>query len=252
MRVFVGMETSGTLRRAFHALGCDVISCDLLQSEDGADLITIDAVHFGGGHIVGDVFLVLKTLRELGWWPDLAIFHPDCTYLTNSAEWAYGDGPYHQNVSHETLVGGARREARRQAGETVLRILDLDIDQIVVENPIGALSGILGEADQIYQPYWFGDDASKATCLYLKRAWPIPIDWTKYLPGRKVEWPKGSGRIVERWANQTDSGQNRLTPGEDRWKDRSRTLPKVAAAFAAHFSRGERPPVTLDMFDGIA
>jgi len=35
-----------------------------------------------------------------------------------------------------------------------------------------------------------------------------------------------------RWANQTDSGQNRLPPGQDRWKLRSRTYEGIAAAMA--------------------
>ena len=59
-----------------------------------------------GPHYQGDVREVLG----LGW--DLVIAHPDCTYLTNSAAWAYGDGPYHQKVKPGTLTGGARREAR--------------------------------------------------------------------------------------------------------------------------------------------
>ena len=112
MIVFIGMETSGELRRRFQALGHETYSCDVLPSEDG-----------GEGHIVGDVFDTLDDMWGNGLWPDLAIFHPSCTYLTNSAEWAYSDPDfarypgvgYHQKVKPETLVGIERRAAREAA-----------------------------------------------------------------------------------------------------------------------------------------
>ncbi len=234
MRILIGMETSGALRRRFQALGHDAISVDLLPAEDD-----------GIGHIVGDVFDVIADLWARDWWPDGAIFHPDCTYLTNSAAWAYADPDfdrypgvgYHQRVSPETLVGGARREAREDAIETVRRIFRLKIRRIIAENPVGALSTRFRKPTQIVQPYQFGDDASKLTCLwFLGTDWEIMepegvrIDPRRRVPGRMVEWPAGSGKMVERWANQTDSNQNRLSPGEGRWKDRSRTYPGIADA----------------------
>jgi hypothetical protein len=42
-------------------------------------------------------------------------------------------------------------------------------------------------------------------------------------------------RIVngkKRWANQTDSGQNKLGPSETRWAERSRTYEGIAEAMA--------------------
>src|SRR5262245_1633604 len=113
-RAFIGMETSGALRRRLTAMGHDVISCDTLPAEDGAK---------AGRHIMGDVFDTLADLRQQGWWPDGAIFHPTCTYLTISAEWAYKDPDYdrypgvgyHQRVKEDTLVGAARRAAREDA-----------------------------------------------------------------------------------------------------------------------------------------
>jgi len=70
--VFIGMETSGR----FQALGFRVYSCDLLPAEDRETRF----------HLVGDVFEKLDWLRENGLWPDFAIFHPDCTNVTNAAE----------------------------------------------------------------------------------------------------------------------------------------------------------------------
>lgn len=240
MRVFVGMETSGEFRRRLRALGHDAISCDLLPPEDGGD-----------GHIVGDVFDTLEQLRRDGWWPKMAIFHPTCTYLTISAEWAYGDGPYHQKVEPGTLVGHDRRVARDRAVADVDRIFNLDIEFKVVENPKGVIGTRLMAPSQIVQPYEFGEDASKATCFwyldkngYEVRDMRIPIDPSARLKGRMVPRDAASGKsdegsvgpaYLERWSNQTDTGQNRLTPGADRWKDRSRTYPKLADAAIPHW-----------------
>jgi len=169
---------------------------------------------------VFDTLAKLKRKR-VSWVPDLAIFHPSCTYLTISAAWAYGPGPYHQKVKPGTLVGEARVAARRQALADFQRLLDLDIERIAIENPVGVASTYIRKPDQIVQPWWFGDDASKATCLWLKGL-PL-LTATKFVEPRMVNgWP--------RWANQTDSGQNKLTPSADRWKERSRTYPGLAAA----------------------
>lgn len=229
--VFIGMETSGTLRRAFQAQGYETYSADLLPSEDGGeDMAFSDDGLPLGRHLGGDVFLTLDNLRAADLWPRLAWFHPTCTYHTNSAAWALHDPDfkrypgvgYHQRVKPGTLVGAARREARFLARQHVHKLARLD-DLVGVENPIGTLGDILGQP-QVVQPYMFGDDASKATCIWRKGIPPLEAP-------PEDEWAKP--RMVDgrpRWANQTDSGQNRLSPGEDRWRDRARTYPGIAAA----------------------
>src|SRR5690606_30225406 len=93
----------------------------------------------------------------------------------------------------------------------------------------------------VLQPYEFGDDASKATCLWVfdengdKIAATAPRDPARYVPPT----PRRNGKSY--WANQTNTGQNRLSPGEDRWKDRSRTFPGIAdAIFALALSLSSR------------
>ena len=227
MIVFIGMETSGMLRRAFQARGHETYSCDILPSEDGGEEMVYSDDNLPlGRHLIGDVFDALENMWANDLWPDLAIFHPTCTYLTISAEWAYGDGPYHQKVKPETLVGAARREAREHALDDVRRIFALKIRRKVIENPIGVIGTRIRRASQIIQPNQFGHDASKATCLWLDGL--LPLRPTKLINPRMVD-----GR--PRWANQTDAGQNRLPPGPDRWKDRSRTYQGIADAMATQW-----------------
>lgn len=204
MRVLVACEFSGTVRDAFAARGHDAWSCDLLDTEKS------------GQHFKCDV----RDVLGLGW--DLMIAHPPCTYLTCSAEWAYSDGPYHQKVKPGTLTGSRRRLARIEAVGFVSTLWESGIPKIAIENPVGVLSRYFGKP-QVIQPYQFGEDASKATCLWLKNL--EPLIQTKYIPPRYV-----AGKA--RWSNQTDSGQNRLSPSADRWKERSRTYQGIADAMS--------------------
>ena len=212
MRVLVGCESSAVVRDAFRAMGHDAWSCDLLPADDGSPF-----------HYQQDVLGVLG----LGW--DLMIAHPSCTYLTNSAAWAYGDGPYHQAVKPGTLVGQARREAREEALSFVQTLMNAPIPRIAIENPVGVISTRIKPADQYIQPYDFGDDASKKTGLWLKGL-PV-LKSTQHVPGRLVGY-RMNGKPIYRWGNQTDSGQNKLTPGENRWKERSKTYQGWADAMA--------------------
>lgn len=196
MRVLVGREFSGTVRDAFAKLGHDAWSCDLLPTEKP------------GSHFQCDVLSVL----DQGW--DLAIFHPPCTYLTSSG--------LHWNKR----VPG--REQKTQESLAFVRaLLDAPIPKIALENPIGRIGTAIRPADQVIQPYEYGHDASKGTCLWLKG---LPkLMPTSFTPPRIVGNKK-------RWSNQTDSGQNKLGPSEDRWKIRSYTYPGIAQAMAAQWS----------------
>ena len=109
-----------------------------------------------------------------------------------------------------------------------------------IENPgTSFVSKAIRRPSQIVQPYEFGDDASKATGFWLSEGVPllVPKPFRDQAMGRMVEWPKGSGRAVLRWANQTDSGQNRLSPSDDRWLKRSETFPGIAAAMGDQWGR---------------
>ena len=224
MRVLIGCESSGAVRDAFLARGHDAWSCDLLPSETPGSHFECDLLDVIGGGVVW------STHSNPYHW-DLLIAHPPCTYLTNAAAWALQDPDYdrwpgvgyHQRIKPGTLVGAARRAARDDALAFVRALAAAPIPRICIENPMGAARSAIGWPCQTIQPWMFGDDASKATGLSLKGL--PPLRHTAYVQPRIV-----NGK--PRWANQTDNGQNRLSPGPDRWKDRSRTYEGIAAAMA--------------------
>lgn len=201
MRVLVACEFSGTVRRAFAARGHDAWSCDLLPSSDESPK-----------HIQCDVREVLR----LGW--DMMIAHPPCTYLTSSG--------LHWN---KRVTG--RQELTDEAVEFVRELMHAPIKRKAIENPIGALSSRIRKPDQIIQPWQFGADASKATCLWLECLPP--------LAPTEIVAPRITPDGKRRWANQTDSGQNKLTPSADRWALRSITYPGIAAAMADQWGQFE-------------
>lgn len=215
MNWLIGYSTCPHTRAVFEAKGHEVWTCDLRADPHPR-------------HLQCDIWVALDRFH----W-DAAILHPTCTYLTVSAAWAYKEPDYerypgvgyHQKVKEGTLVGAARREARAEAIENFKRLLALPFPK-AVENPAPSfLSKAIRAPDQIIQPYDFGDDASKSTGLWLDRL-PL-LQPTTRVPGRLV---MHNGKQVERWSNQTDSGQNKLTPSDDRWLARSRTFIGVAAA----------------------
>lgn len=202
LRVLVACEESGTVRDAFIRRGHYAISCDLAPTRAP-----------GGPHYVGDV----RPLLGLGW--DVLIAHPPCTFLSSSGlHW-------NRRLGHMRFGGHQTEEALRFAAE----LLGAPIRFKALENPIGCIGTRIRPCDQIIQPYEFGDDASKATCLWLDNLPPLKIDPEARFPGR---WVLHKGKRVERWSNQTDSGQNRLGPSEHRARDRSKTYDGIAEAMA--------------------
>lgn len=170
------------------------MSCDLLPSDSAA----------AGDHYQGDVRDVLAD----GW--DLMIAHPPCTYLSVSG-------------MHWTARGLRDPQLTEDALQFVQLLMDAPITKIAIENPVSVISSRIRKPDQIVNPYQFGHDASKKTCLWLKNL--PPLRPTKFVEPRVVNGKK-------RWGNQTDSGQNRLGPSDDRWKIRSETYGGIAEAMA--------------------
>lgn len=195
MKVLIACEFSGTVRRAFRERGDDAWSCDLLPADDASEY-----------HIQGDA--IEAATRIHGW--DLMIGHPPCTYLSVSG-------------MHWTARGLRDPQLTEDALDFVCRLMNAPIPRIAVENPVSIISSRIRKPNQIVQPWMFGDDASKATCLWLKNLRPL-------VPTQIVEPRIINGK--KRWGNQTDSGQNKLAPSADRWKIRSKTYNGIAKAMA--------------------
>lgn len=202
MRVLIGCETSGTVRRTIAARGHDVWSVDLLPADDGSNR-----------HIVGDVRDYLND-----GWDFLAVFHPPCTRLCNSGVRWLSTPPRGKTL--------AQMWADLDEGAALFSACwNAPIPRVAVENPVmhhhakTRIDGYQPPA-QTVQPWWFGDPAFKATSLYLRGLPPLQAS-------NRLTPPKAGTDEHKAW-----SIIHRASPSADRWKVRSKTFPGIAAAMA--------------------
>lgn len=160
MRVLVACESSGIVREAFRKRGFDAWSCDLLPADDGSQ-----------HHIQGDA----RALLHDAW--DLLIAHQPCTYLSSSG-------------MHWTTRGLRDPQLTEDALALVREFMHAPIRHIAIENPVGCISTRIRKPDQITQPWMFGDDASKRTCLWLSNLPKLKIDPRHIVP------PQAWSRVV--------------------------------------------------------
>jgi len=192
MKVLVACEYSGIVRDAFTAKGHDAWSCDILPTESE------------GNHIQDDI---LKHL-DRGW--DLMIAHPPCTHLAVSgARWfTSGHKPWSLQV---------------EALEFVRQLLNAPVEKIALENPVSVISTKIRKPTQIIQPYHYGHEVRKTTCLWLKN---LP----KLIPTKIVE-PKmikmKNGKSMSKFCYETFKLPNKI-----RGKMRSRFFKGIARAMA--------------------
>jgi hypothetical protein len=195
-RCLIACEESGKVRDRFIDRGWEAISCDILPGRG-----THREAHYQG-HV--------EDILWSNYW-DLVIAFPPCTDLT---------------VACSRLWREKRADGRQQRAEKFFMKFVDSAEHWAIENPVGRMSSAFRKPDQIIQPYEFGHDASKKTCLWLGR---LPaLRPTEYVEPRMVNG-------LPRWANQTDSGQNRLPPSEDRAKIRSETYDGIAEAMAVQW-----------------
>lgn len=191
MRVLIGCEESGIVRRAFRALGHDCWSCDLLPAADGSP-----------HHIQADV----RELLHQGW--DMMIAHPPCTHLSVSGARWFKD----------------KRLEQEEALFFVHHLLLAPIRRIAIENPVSIISSRIRKPDQIVQPWWFGDRATKATCFWLKGL-PLLKPTNIVGPPKTPEEKKEFAKV------------HLMPPGPDRAKMRSRTYEGLARAIAEQWGQ---------------
>jgi len=202
LRILIGCETSGVVRRAFAARGHDVWSVDLLPAEDGSNR-----------HITGDV----RDHLHDGW-DLLAVFHPPCTRLCNSGvRWL------------TTPPKGRTRDQMwaelRDGADLFGAVWNAPVPRVAVENPVmhrhaKALIPNYASPAQTVQPWWFGEPAFKATSFYLRGLPPLTAT-------QRLTPPRPGTAEHRAW-----SWVHRAPPGPDRWRLRSRTFDGIAQAMA--------------------
>jgi hypothetical protein len=192
MRVLVACEYSGAVRDEFIKLGHDAMSCDLLPTD------------VPGPHYEGDVFDIIND----GW--DLMIAFPPCTHLALS-------GAMHFEKK--------RADGRQQEGiKFFLQMVNAKIPRIAIENPIGIMSNLYKQPTQIIQPWEYGHQTTKATCLWLKGL-PMLRPTNIVDKGEVVTFK--SGKRMSRWYYDSSC----LNP-KDREKMRNKTFQGIADAMA--------------------
>lgn len=193
MKILVACEFSGTVRDAFLARGHDAWSCDLLPDERGSNR-----------HIRADVRSILND-----GWDMLIVAHPPCTRLCNSGvRWLTVPPPGRtiEDMWTELDEGAALFST----------LWNAPVERVAVENPVMhkyAKERIRNYAPpaQSVQPWQFGHGETKRTCLWLRNLPPLkPTD------------------IVDGRAQRV----HRMPPGPDRWRERARFFPGIAAAMA--------------------
>jgi len=183
MKVLVACEFSGIVRDAFINRGHEAISCDLLPTERE------------GPHVQTDIRSILGQEQY-----DLLIAFPPCTHLAVSGARYFKD----------------KKEEQKEALAFVQFLMDASIEKICIENPISVISTKIRKPDQIIQPWMFGHEEQKSTCLWLKNL-------SKLIPTNIVK-KRDKNAVLKH------------SPSNHRWKDRSRTYEGIAKAMAEQWS----------------
>ena len=150
---------------------------------------------------------------------DLIIAHPPCTYLTVTGNRWFNVDKYGEAALN-------RLEQRKEAINFFMILANAHCKHIAIENPVGVISTVWRKPDQIVQPYFFGDEASKTTCLWLKN---LPNLKPTKIVG-KGEWVVlSSGKRLPKWYSDA---LTKAKTSEERRNLRSKTFPGFAKAIA--------------------
>lgn len=233
LNVLVACEESQRVCIEFRKLGHNAYSCDILKCSGGKP----------EWHFNQDVFKVIEnrggtlengqSLYIDGDW-DIMIAHPPCTYLAVSgAKWYYHpedkELPIEKRRPHPKFPN--RAKDREEAVDFFIKLYRANIKYIAIENPVGIMSTRLRKPDQIVQPYHFGDNVSKGTCLWLKN---LPkLEYTNIVDkGEFIEFK--SGKRIPKWYSDAMTKSN---SAEERRNLRSKTFPGFAKAIAEQWSK---------------
>ena len=198
MKVLLACEESQAVCKEFRKLGHDAFSADIQECSGGHP----------EWHIQGDVLEILND----DW--DMMIAFPPCTHLA---------------VSGAAWFDEKIKDGRQKQGiDFFMKMVDAPINKIAIENPVGIMSSKYNPPTQIIQPYYFGDEFQKTTCLWLKGLHPLRHYPQDDLFNKKTWVDRGemvtyaSGVVMPKWYAEL-SGKG---------KERSKTFPGIAKAMA--------------------
>lgn len=219
MNILLACEESQAVTIELRKLGHNAFSCDIQPCSGGhpewhinQDVLPILNGSSDDFYCRVDFFTENGDWHLLPWKWDMIIAFPPCTDLA-------GSGARH---FERKRANGSQRKSI----EFFCKFLYADCERIVIENPVGIISGdyikkhfpdlaekydLPRKPTQIVQPYEHGHGETKATCLWLKN---VP----KLIPTNIVE-----GREQRIW---------KMAPGPNRAKERSKTYPGIARAMA--------------------
>lgn len=227
MKILVACEESQAVCKEFRAKGHEAYSCDILECSGGHP----------EWHINEDVLPLLNgncTFKAVdgtehsvdGKW-DMIIAFPPCTHLA---------------VSGARHFEKKREDGRQREGiEFFCQFLKADCEKIMIENPVGIISGdyiktyfpelaekygLPIKPTQIIQPYEYGHPNKKTTCLWLKGL-PLLKPTEIVIPEADFEYPNG-----KKFPNWMMEALSKCKTAEERSKARSKTFPGVAKAMA--------------------
>jgi len=233
LNILVACEESQAVTKQFRLLGHNAYSCDLLPCSG----------NHPEWHFNMDVFKVIKNnggilqngnkVKINGNW-DLMVAHPPCTYLAVSgARWFYNPNdshlPMNERTPHPKYPN--RKKDQEDAIEFFIKLMNVPIKHIAIENPIGVISSVYEKPSQIVHPYMFGDEASKTTCLWLKNL--CKLEPTEIVgKGERIQF--ASGKSQPKW--YSDAFVKAKTP-EERRTLRSKTFKGMAEAMAIQWTK---------------
>ena len=251
MKVLVACEESQTVCKAFRERGHEAYSCDIQECSGGHP----------EWHIKGDVLGILNPVEKSvitydgfeewkgiifttadgklhiinGRW-DLIIAHPPCTYLTVTQNWCYNREKYGDEKVNE------REKNRDEAINFFMEFTKADCEKIAIENPVGCMSRIYQKPTQIIQPYFFGDEAKKTTCLWLKGL--PPLTPTNIVGCGEIFEYKGKNGNVKKYPKWMYDALGKSK--EERQRIRSKTFEGVANAMAEQWGGKQHLSQWLD------
>jgi len=193
-KVLLACEESQAVTIEMRKMGIEAYSCDILPTS--------------GPHPEWHLQQDVLPLLEQDW--DMIIAFPPCTHLA---------------VSGAAWFEAKRKDGRQQQGiDFFMKFTNTKCDKVAIENPVGIMSNHYRKPDQIIQPFMFGDEASKKTCLWLKGL-PELVPTNIVGTGEKVTY--ASGKSMPKWYAEA----YKLPPAQ-RSKLRSKTFDGIAKAMA--------------------